>query len=53
MNHLLASEGGYQAFTLRAAEKDWLYFALATGVLALLFALSLMRGCSPREPAPR
>ena len=27
MNHLLASEGGYQAFTLPSLEKGWLYFA--------------------------
>ncbi len=44
MTNLLASEGGYQAFTLGAAEKTWLYFAFATGFLALIVALSLMRG---------
>ncbi|HEY5274460.1 MAG TPA: sodium-translocating pyrophosphatase [Acidimicrobiales bacterium] len=44
MNHLLASEGGYQAFTLGHLEKGWLYFALATGVLSLIVALNLMRG---------
>src|SRR5277367_106570 len=44
MNHLLASEGGYQAFTLGHLEKGWLYFALATGVLSLAVALNLMRG---------
>ncbi len=43
MTNLLASEGGYQAFTLGSAEKDWLYFALATGFLALIVALGLMR----------
>ncbi|HVB06912.1 MAG TPA: sodium-translocating pyrophosphatase [Acidimicrobiales bacterium] len=43
MTNLLASEGGYQAFTLGSAEKDWLYFALATGFLALVVALGLMR----------
>ena len=44
MTNVLASEGGYQAFTLHAAEKDWLYFALAAGILSLLVALNLMRG---------
>jgi len=44
MINLLASEGGYQAFTLRATEKGWLFFAMATGVVALLVAVSLMRG---------
>jgi K(+)-stimulated pyrophosphate-energized sodium pump len=44
MTSILATEGGYQAFTLHAAEKDWLYFALATGILSLLVALNLMRG---------
>ena len=44
MSHLLAAEGGYQSFVLGAIEKDWLYFALATGVIAILVALSLMRG---------
>ena len=44
MTNLLASEGGYQAFTLRSIEKGWLFFAMATGVVALLVAVSLMRG---------
>src|SRR5579863_7069832 len=44
MNHLLASEGGYQAFTLHGSEKGWLYFALLAGVLCLVVAVSLMRG---------
>jgi K(+)-stimulated pyrophosphate-energized sodium pump len=43
MTHFLASEGGYQAFTLRAIERDWLYFALAAGVVSLVSAVGLMR----------
>ena len=42
--HLLASEGGYQAFTLGGAERGWLVFALAAGLVALLVAIYLMRG---------
>ena len=44
MMHLLASEGGYQAFTLHGTEKGWLYFALLSGVLCLIVAGALMRG---------
>ena len=44
MMHIVASEGGYQAFTLHGAEKGWLYFALAAGVLSVLVAVNLMRG---------
>jgi K(+)-stimulated pyrophosphate-energized sodium pump len=43
MLQVLASEGGYQAFRLGSTEKGWLYFALATGVVALIVALGLMR----------
>ncbi len=42
--HLLASDGGYQAFTLGGAERGWLIFALATGLVAILVAIYLMRG---------
>ncbi|MGD0082581.1 MAG: sodium-translocating pyrophosphatase [Acidimicrobiales bacterium] len=42
--HVLASDGGYQAFTLGGAERGWLFFALATGLVAILGALYLMRG---------
>ncbi|HET9091499.1 MAG TPA: sodium-translocating pyrophosphatase [Acidimicrobiales bacterium] len=42
--HLLASSGGYQAFTLGGAERAWLGFALAAGAVAILVALYLMRG---------
>ena len=42
--HLLAADGGYQAFTLGGAERGWLVFALATGVVAIATALYLMRG---------
>jgi K(+)-stimulated pyrophosphate-energized sodium pump len=41
---LLASDGGYQAFTLGGAERGWLFFALATGLVAILVALYLVRG---------
>ncbi len=41
--HLLAA-GGYQAFVLGGAERDWLVFALGTGVVAIATALYLMRG---------
>ncbi|MGH9303961.1 MAG: sodium-translocating pyrophosphatase [Acidimicrobiales bacterium] len=42
--HLLASEGGYQAFVLGSSDRAWLVFALAAGVTALLVAVFLMRG---------
>ncbi|MGC9960353.1 MAG: sodium-translocating pyrophosphatase [Acidimicrobiales bacterium] len=42
--HLLASSGGYQAFTLGGAERGWLLFALATGLVAILVAMYLVRG---------
>ena len=42
--HLLASSGGYQAFTLGGAERAWLLFALAAGVAAILVGAFLMRG---------
>ncbi|MGH9069963.1 MAG: sodium-translocating pyrophosphatase [Acidimicrobiales bacterium] len=40
---ILAAEGNYQVFTLGGVEHDWLYFALACGVVSLLTALVLMR----------
>ncbi|HLI45046.1 MAG TPA: sodium-translocating pyrophosphatase [Acidimicrobiales bacterium] len=43
-SHLLAVSGGYQAFSLGGAERAWLGFALATGAVAILVALYLMRG---------
>jgi K(+)-stimulated pyrophosphate-energized sodium pump len=42
--HLLASSGGYQAFTLGGAERGSLLFALATGLVAILVAMYLVRG---------
>ena len=42
--HLLASAGGYQAFTLGGAERGWLVFALATGLVAISMAIYLVRG---------
>ncbi|MDP8956223.1 MAG: sodium/proton-translocating pyrophosphatase, partial [Actinomycetota bacterium] len=44
MTGLLASEGGYQVFTLGAAEWAWLAFSAATAVLAVAVGLFLMRG---------
>jgi K(+)-stimulated pyrophosphate-energized sodium pump len=41
--HLFAT-GGYQAFVLGGAERAWLVFALATGLVAIATALYLMRG---------
>jgi K(+)-stimulated pyrophosphate-energized sodium pump len=43
MQTLAAEGGGYQAFVLHGAEKEWLFFALLTGVVALLTAFVLMR----------
>ena len=40
----LAAEGGYQVFTLRGGEFAWLFFAVATALLALGVGFSLMRG---------
>src|SRR5581483_9983854 len=44
MMSMLATQGGYQPFLLRSTEKEWLVFALITGVVALLTAFGLMRG---------
>ncbi|MBV8296864.1 MAG: sodium/proton-translocating pyrophosphatase, partial [Acidimicrobiia bacterium] len=44
MTHVLASEGGYQAFHLGAAEWFWLIFSAATAVLAIVVGLYLVRG---------
>jgi K(+)-stimulated pyrophosphate-energized sodium pump len=41
---VLASEGGYQAFTLGGQDWFWLVFAAVTAVVALLVGGSLMRG---------
>ena len=42
--HLLAADGGYQAFVRGGAERAWLIFALAAGVVAIATAFYLMRG---------
>jgi K(+)-stimulated pyrophosphate-energized sodium pump len=42
--HLLASDGGYQAFKLGGADKGWLTFAIGTGLVAILVAVYLLRG---------
>ncbi|MBV8980577.1 MAG: sodium/proton-translocating pyrophosphatase, partial [Acidimicrobiia bacterium] len=44
MTHVLASEGGYQAFHLGGAEWFWLIFSAATAVLAILVGFYLVRG---------
>ncbi|HZU74347.1 MAG TPA: sodium-translocating pyrophosphatase [Acidimicrobiales bacterium] len=43
MSLLLAAEGGFQDFVLHPSEKDWLWFALGTGVISLIAAFGLMR----------
>src|SRR5665213_3014834 len=43
MIHLLA-EGGYQSFLLSNPEKTWLYLAMAAAVVAIIVAVSLVRG---------
>src|SRR5687768_11361529 len=42
--NLLASEGGYQAFELTGTEFFWLFFSVATAVLAIIVGFALMRG---------
>lgn len=44
MNTLLAAEGGYQVFTLKGGEFAWLFFSVATALLAIGVGFSLMRG---------
>ena len=44
MTHLLAAEGGYQAFTLNGGEWAILIASALTAILALLVGLVLMRG---------
>ena len=41
---ILASEGGYQVFTLKGGEFAWLFFSVATALVALGVGFSLMRG---------
>ena len=43
MIHLLA-EGGYQSFLLSNSEKTWLYLAMAAAVVAIIVAVTLVRG---------
>ncbi|MGH9096203.1 MAG: sodium/proton-translocating pyrophosphatase, partial [Acidimicrobiales bacterium] len=43
MIHLLA-EGGYQSFLLSHSEKTWLYLAMAAAVVAIIVAVTLVRG---------
>ncbi len=44
MHHVLAAEGGYQAFELGGAEWFWLFFSVATALLAIVVGVALMRG---------
>ena len=49
MNVVLASEGGYQVFTLTDRDWFWLVFAAATSVIALVVGVMLMRGVLAAE----
>src|SRR5947208_8138019 len=42
--HVLASEAGYQVFTLKGGEWTWLAFSAGTAVLAIAVGFYLMRG---------
>src|SRR5438105_7986960 len=54
MTHLLAAEGGYQAFHLRGVEWFWLVFSGITAILAILVGFTLMRGVlAADEGTPR
>jgi K(+)-stimulated pyrophosphate-energized sodium pump len=44
MTHLMASEGGYQAFHLGGADKVWLVVALVAGLVGIVAGLVLARG---------
>src|SRR5947209_11184552 len=44
MTHVLAAEGGYQAFNLGRTEWFWLFFSVATALLAILVGFGLTRG---------
>jgi K(+)-stimulated pyrophosphate-energized sodium pump len=44
MTTILASEGGYQPFTLGGQEWFWLIFSAVTALLAIAVGFSLMRG---------
>src|SRR5437016_1520443 len=44
MTHVLASEGGYQAFHLGGTEWFWLIFSAGTALLALAVGFYLVRG---------
>jgi K(+)-stimulated pyrophosphate-energized sodium pump len=44
MLHVLAAEGGYQAFELGSSEWFWLIFSAVTALLALGVGFGLMRG---------
>ncbi len=44
MMEMLASEGGYQSFTLKGGEFAWLFFSVATALLALAVGFYLMKG---------
>jgi K(+)-stimulated pyrophosphate-energized sodium pump len=44
MTHLVAAEGGYQAFKLGGTEWFWLVFSAATAILAIVVGFALMKG---------
>ncbi|MDQ4090537.1 MAG: sodium/proton-translocating pyrophosphatase, partial [Actinomycetota bacterium] len=43
-NVFLAAEGGWQDFDLRGGEFAWLFFSVATALLAIVVGFSLMKG---------
>jgi K(+)-stimulated pyrophosphate-energized sodium pump len=49
MTHLLASEGGYQAFKLGTSEWAWLIFAAVVALVALGLGAILMRGVLAKD----
>src|SRR4051794_15969549 len=49
MTSLLAAEGGYQAFTLGAAEWTWLCISAGVAILALILGYILMRGVLAKD----
>ncbi len=41
---LLAAEGGYQEFELGSMEMFWLFFAIASALIAIAMGFVLMKG---------
>ena len=53
MLHVLANEGGYQAFTLAGGDKFWLLFSGLTSLLAIGTGFYLMRGVLAADQGDR